>query len=162
MIINSGWLSLILFTLSIDDLFDEDSECNSGVKVGGDLLHMLLYADDIVISHSVGMAQKQLDILTMLCANWRMRINVKKSQVMHMRNYQKPTEKTSLSCCGQELSYSETYKYLSYIIQEKMSEKNTVETQVPQHKHESITLGLIYVSDSLQASPCIAGLYSLQ
>ena len=133
MIINSGWLSLILFALFTDDLFDEDSECNAGVKAAGDQLRMLLYADNIVISPSVGMAQQQLDVLTTLCAKWRMKMNVKKSQVMHIRNYQKPRAKTLLSCCGQELSYSETYKYLSYIMQENMSEK----TQLKHRFHKT-------------------------
>ena len=58
-------LSPTLFAIYINDMFEEIAQCGGGVKVGGESLHMLLYADDIVlISATAETAQKQLDTLT--------------------------------------------------------------------------------------------------
>ena len=51
----------------------------------------------------------------------------KKSQVLHIRNYQKPRSVKSLKCCNQELVYTQNYKYLGFIVHEHLSEKPTVE-----------------------------------
>ena len=121
-------LSPILFAIYINDLYDEIAECDAGISIGGEKLHMLLYADDIVmVSPNAEKAQKQLNVLTSWCAKCRMQINAKKSQILHIRNYQKPRSTTELHCCGQKLDYTDQYKYLGYILQENMSEKNMVE-----------------------------------
>ena len=58
-------LSPTLFAIYINDLYMEVAESGGGVKVGGENLHMLLYADDIVlISSSTDAAQHQLNTLS--------------------------------------------------------------------------------------------------
>ena len=52
-------------------------------------------------------------------------INAKKSQVVHVRNYQKPRNGTVLTC-GQPLAYVSNYKYLEFFVNEFLSEKTTV------------------------------------
>ena len=66
--------------------------------------------------------------MTKWCGKWSMAINAKKSQVIHVRNVQKPNCTTSLYCCGQELSYVPDYKYLGFIINQYLSPKTTVDT----------------------------------
>ena len=71
-------LSPTLFSIFIDDLSDEIHDTNAGVYVSGEQLHMLLYADDIVlISPNPTKAQTQLDVLSGWCERWLMKINVK-------------------------------------------------------------------------------------
>ena len=57
-----------------------------------------------------------------------MAINAKKSQIVHVRNVQKPLCTTSLYCGGQELKYVPDYKYLGFIINQHLSPKTTVDT----------------------------------
>ncbi len=83
-------LSPTLFAAFINDLSQEMNKLNVGVNVGGECLNMLLYADDIVlVSPNHEKAQQQLTLLANWCKKWNMYINSKKSQVMHIRNYQK-------------------------------------------------------------------------
>ena len=56
-----------------------------------------------------------------------MYIKSKKSQVMHIRNYQKPVCKKPLFCGAEKLEYTSTYKYLGYILQEHLQDKPTVD-----------------------------------
>ena len=86
-------LSPILFTIYINDLVPQIQDLHAGVQVGGDELPILLYADDIVLlSGNVRKMQEQLNVMSDWCRKWRMAINVKKSQVGHVRNPQKPID----------------------------------------------------------------------
>ena len=121
-------LSPTLFAAFINDLSQEMIELNVGVKVGGECLNMLLYADDIVlISPSHEKAQQQLSLLANWCKNWNMYINSKKSQIMHIRNYQKPCCQKDLYCGDEKLQYTSTYKYLGFILHEHLQDKPTVD-----------------------------------
>lgn len=73
------------------DLSYEIKSAEAGVLVGGEQLHMLLYAYDIVlISPTCEKAQKQLDILSAWCSKWCMKINSKnpKSYMLGIIKYQ--------------------------------------------------------------------------
>ena len=97
--------------------------------MGSEQVSLLMYADDIVLlSANVESAQKQLDVMTSWCERWGMAINPKKSQVLHVRNYQKERCKTVLKCCGSDLSYVDHYKYLGFIVHEHLSPKKMVRT----------------------------------
>ena len=67
------------------------------------------------------------DVLTQWCFKWKMQTNAKKSEVMHIRNYQKPRCETLVFCCTQKLNYTNKYKYLGYIIDECLTAKHIVE-----------------------------------
>ena len=72
------FLSPLLFTIYINDLVKEMHDIECGVKIGGENLSLLLYADDIVIlSDSEANMQKNLDVMSQWCRKWRMSINVK-------------------------------------------------------------------------------------
>ena len=121
-------LSHTLFAIYINDLAEKTNNLDAGIYVGGKQLSMLMYTDDIVmVAPSVHKTQEQLDVLSKWCNTWMMRINAKKSEIMHVRNYQKPQCQTVLKCCGQNLCYATKYKYLGYIMDECMSEKHIVD-----------------------------------
>ena len=53
--------------------------------MGGEQIALLMYADDIaLISSSVEGAQKQLDVMATWCAKWDMKVNAKKSEILHI------------------------------------------------------------------------------
>ena len=61
------------------------------------------------------------------CDKWSMKINAKKSQIVHIRNPQRPRSTVKLFCSNQELAFVSNYKYLGYIINEHLSHKTTVD-----------------------------------
>ncbi len=90
-------LSPVLFATFINDLAAEINALEAGIDINGDKLSLLMYADDIVlISSNPEQAQDQLDIMTRWCSQWGMSINSKKSQILHIRNHQKPVSKKTL------------------------------------------------------------------
>ena len=108
-------LSPVLFSVFINDLATDIRNTNAGVNMGGDQISLFMYTDDIaLVSGSVEGAQRQLDAMTQWCNKWQMRINAKKSQIMHIRHHQRQRCKTPVTCCGQALVYAEHYKYLGY------------------------------------------------
>ena len=121
-------LSPVLFATFINDLAAEINATEAGIDINGDKLSLLMYADDIVlISSDPDEAQSQLDVMTRWCSQWGMSINSKKSQILHVRNHQKPVSNKKLFCCGQTLKYVEIYKYLGYHMHEHLSHYKTVE-----------------------------------
>ncbi len=78
----------------------------------GDLnLSMLMYIDDVVIlSNDYKDIQFQLGILSQWCFRWGMKANIKKSQVIHQRNHQRPRCPNDLVLMGQPMCYVEDYK----------------------------------------------------
>ena len=56
-----------------------------------------------------------------------MRINAKKSEIVHVSNYQKACCTKDLYCCNRKLAYAANYKYLGYIINETLAEKTVME-----------------------------------
>ena len=121
-------LSPVLFASFINDLASQINEARVGAYIGGEQISLLMYADDIVlISTNEAGAQAQLDVMSEWCSTWAMKINAKKSQIIHVRNPQKPVSKIPLSCSGQVLKYVSDYKYLGYIFNEHLSQTSTVE-----------------------------------
>ena len=121
-------LSPILFAIFINDLATEMNSLDAGIWIGGDKLSLLMYADDIVLlSENTTQTQSQLDVMSQWCSQWGMAINAKKSQIVHVRHHQKRRESKKLFCCGQELQYVKTYKYLDYYIHEHLKHTQTTE-----------------------------------
>ncbi len=122
-------MSPVLFASFINDLAEEINNVGAGAYIGGEQISLLMYADDIVlISKDEQGAQAQLDIMTKWCSTWSMKINAKKSQIIHVRNPQKPRSNVKLFCCNQELKYVSNYKYLGYIFNEHLAHRETVKT----------------------------------
>ncbi len=87
-----------------------------------------MYADDIILlADTHERAQHGLDILSDWCTTWGMKVNIKKTQVVHQRNPRHPRCNTPLTFCGSEMEYVSNYKYLGCWINEFDKDDKTVE-----------------------------------
>ena len=112
-------LSPTLFSIFLNDLAVEIKQLNAGITIGDICLSILLYADDIcLMASSAENLQAMLDVVSKWCTKWGMQINVKKTQIMHVRNHQRPRSDFQFTCGGSPLSYTDTYKYLGYTLHE--------------------------------------------
>ena len=57
-----------------------------------------------------------------------MQINISKTQVMHVRNHQRPRSEFQFHIGEAPISYTDSYKYLGYILHEHLIESKHVET----------------------------------
>ena len=80
-------LSPTLFAIFINDLAEEIKASNVGLNLDPETcINILLYADDIVL-----LAKTEADLQFLLflvenwCRNWRLEVNLTKSNVMHVR-----------------------------------------------------------------------------
>ena len=106
----------------------EVKQLNAGITIGDICLSILLYADDIcLMAPSAENLQAMLDVVSKWCTKWGMQINVKKTQIMHVRNHQRPRSDFQFTCGGSPLSYTDTYKYLGYTLHEHLSDIKNVE-----------------------------------
>ena len=70
----------------INGLLQELKQCKVGIKLHDRLVTVLAYADDIVL-----MAQTQAGLQTLLnclenwCRKWKLKVNLTKTRIMHMR-----------------------------------------------------------------------------
>ena len=122
-------LSPTLFSIFLNDLAEEIKSLDAGIMVGGLILSILLYADDIVlIAPTPEKLQAMLDVVTSWCRKWGMDINAKKTQILHVRNHQRPRSNFEFRCGENALSYTESYKYLGFFIHEHLSNSHHAET----------------------------------
>ena len=121
-------LSPILFAIFINDLAEILNGLRTGIDVTDNHLAILMYADDIILlSDSYDKAQQSLNVLSDWCTAWGMKVNIKKSQVVHHRNPRKPRCVNALTLCGSEMEYVENYKYLGCWVNEFGKDDKTVE-----------------------------------
>ncbi len=108
-------ISPTLFNIFIDDLASEILSANNDhPNLSGNLIPLLMYADDIVLlSESIEGLQSSLNTLNHYTSRWKLRINLKKTKVMIFEN------KRSLApifLLGRNIvEVVEKYKYLGII-----------------------------------------------
>ena len=120
-------LSPTLFSLYLNDLALSIKEMNNGVYIGGNNISILLYADDIVLlSPTENKLQEMLNQVNSWCSKWGMKINASKTQIVHVRNHQRPRSSFVFKCGDATLSYAEYYKYLGYTIHEFLTNDENV------------------------------------
>ena len=79
-------LSPLLFNIFINDIALKIKACGKSIKIDGDTVGILLYADDIVLlADNEKELQDMLDILNNWCVSNNMSANATKSNVMHFR-----------------------------------------------------------------------------
>ena len=91
-------VSPTLFSIFINDLVKGINELGVGVKIDNRvevdgtiidnsiILSCLLYADDLVfLSETEENLQKMLDFLYKWCCDWRIEVNLDKTNIMHVR-----------------------------------------------------------------------------
>ena len=126
-------LSPLLFAIFINDLAQEINMLESGVEIKGlngksTNLSLLMYADDIVlVAPTRDNAQSMLNVLGAWCNKWGMKVNVAKSQVVHVRNPQRPLCSQKLILNGDPLSFVQNYKYLGCWVNEYLNNAKTVD-----------------------------------
>ena len=114
-------LSPTMFALFIYDLAKEVKTLNKGIQIEDTNISLLLYADDIAIISDCAEHMKQiLDTVSWWCTKWRLLINMKKSAVLHFRKKGHRSD-FMLKLNKNILQYSEEYKYLGLIFQEKIN-----------------------------------------
>ncbi len=112
-------LSPTMCNIYINDIVDEVKQLNSGVDIDGINISILLYADDIVlISDSEIGLQRLLDKVYDWSLKWRIKFNVNKSNVMHIRqpHVNKTNFRFLLGKCV--MSIVNQYKYLGVVLNE--------------------------------------------
>ena len=121
-------LSPTLFSLYLNDLAEEIIESKSGIMIDTFCLCILLYADDIVLTApNPEKLQNMLNIVARWCEKWGMQVNINKTQILHVRNHQRPRSDFKFHIGNSYLNYTESYKYLGYTIHEHLSEHQNME-----------------------------------
>ena len=120
-------LSPTLFGLYINDLAEELKNSGHGIKLDGDLtISSLLYADDLaIIAESEESLQEMLNVLENWCKRWRMRVNVKKTKVIHFRTRTQQQSVFKFSLNNNALEYVDKYKYLGIVLDEHLDFNTT-------------------------------------
>ncbi len=109
-------LSPLLFNIYIEELIREALEkIDEGVKVGGQLVKALRFADDqaMVASNQEGL-QRMMNILTEVSLEYGMKINTKKTKVMRISRTER--EKVKIQIDGKEIEQVTEFCYLGSVI----------------------------------------------
>ena len=112
-------LSPTLFSLFINDMANEiKSNCN-GISLGNFDVHCLLYADDLVLlAETEEDLQCMLDTVLVWCRKWHMKINPKKSNVVHFRPQSYAKTSHEFKYGNEDILTVSRYKYLGIILDE--------------------------------------------
>ena len=121
-------LSPTLFAIFINDLAEIIKNSGVGLDLDQDtFLNILLYADDIVL-----MAKNELDLQFLLflvetwCKNWRLEVNLAKTNILHVRKVRKPRSQFMFIFDKRPVPYCDSYKYLGCSINENLNFNFTV------------------------------------
>ena len=111
-------LSPVLFSLHINLLVTKLKEAEIGVKCGGLLIPVLLYADAAVIfAEDKKLVRFGLNVLAECCSDWSVEVNVDKCGIMHMKRKEDRMER-KFYVGDEEISLVEEYKYLGCVVDE--------------------------------------------
>ena len=111
----------------INDIAEVINNCGAGIPINEGSVSILMYADDIaLISETPDGLQNQLDALYNWCADWRMKINVKKS-VVHYRKNNTPATTFNFHIGSSSIIIVKAYKYLGVYLDEFIDFKLAVE-----------------------------------
>ena len=110
-------LSPLLFSMYINDLTVGIKALGKGVCINNESVSILLYADDIVlIAECEKDLQDMLNFVSDWCLQWKLNVNVNKTQVVHYRNVSIPKTRFVFTCGTSNLEVVSQYKYLGLII----------------------------------------------
>ena len=80
-------LSPMLFNLCLNDLAVKLKSLGCSIDIDGEVVPIILYADDIVLlAENEQDSQQLLNVLNEWCKEWDMVTNLEKSNVVHFRN----------------------------------------------------------------------------
>ncbi len=142
-LIQGDGLSPAHFGLYINDLANALNASNNGIKLIEDLIiALLLYADDLAIMTESGAHhQALLNILEKWCKQWCIRVNIKKTKIVHFRTKTQSRTDFNFMFNNEIVEYVDKYKYLGIILDEHLDFVITVTVLV---SSASRALGSIY------------------
>ena len=105
-------LSPLLFAIFINDLAQQIKDLQLGISLPECELLLLMYADDIVLIAPNHDNCQMLLKLSNWCSKWGMKINIKKSQTLHVRNKQRPLCNKPLYLNKDKMAYVTDYKWV--------------------------------------------------
>ena len=122
-------LSPILFALFLNDLNEAISSKAKGVRFGEDVVHSLLYADDLILLAESGEdLQKQIDLLYDFTKLIQMSVNIGKTKIMVLRKHKRKIKSKQTWLFGEnEIQECDSYKYLGVTIKSNCSFNEHVE-----------------------------------
>ncbi len=83
------------------------------------IIALLLYADDLALmAESEEDLQSLLNILEKWCKQWRMRVNIKKTKMVHFRTKTQPRTDFNFMFNNEIVACVDKYKYLGIILDE--------------------------------------------
>ena len=95
---------------------------NLGVNCDGEMLSILLYTDDIVLlAESEQALQEMINKATDWCHNWRLKINVSKTNVVHFRKPTVGMTEFVFKFGNSEITKEDEYKYLDVIMHSSLN-----------------------------------------
>ncbi len=110
-------MSPTIFGIFINDIVDDVKSVIIGIKIDGINVCILLYADDIVLlSETDEVLQNLLDNVYDWGKKWKIKFNVKTSNILHVRQPHVPRTDYSFKIGHINLSRVEQYKYLGIVI----------------------------------------------
>lgn len=115
-------LSPTLFCLFINSLAQALDNSGYGIKLNEHLtVSSLLYADDLAImAESETDLQCQLNVLQRWCRNWRMRVNIKKTKIVHFRVKSQPKTTVQFIFNNENIDCIDKYRYLGIFLDEHL------------------------------------------
>ena len=120
-------LSPTLFNFFINGLSQTLNDSGFGVKLNEDItIAALLYADDLaIIAETEHDLQQQLLILEHWCKKWRMRVNTKKTKIVHFRVKSQAKTDFGFIFNNEVVECVEKYKYLGIYLDEHLDFRST-------------------------------------
>ena len=115
-----------VFPIFINSLAKLLKDMNKGVKYHNISLTVLLYADDIIIlADNENNMQDLLNGLHMWCKQWRMLINLEKTQIIHFRPKNQTESNYNFKVGQTSLNTVQNYRYLGTVLNEFLDFKVT-------------------------------------
>ncbi len=100
-----------MFNIFINNLVDEVNSLNLGVTIDGHIISILLYADYIVLLDETEQdLQKMLNSVYKWSKKYKIKSNVRKSNIVHFRNQRVPRSAYNLQLGETVLCTIEHYK----------------------------------------------------
>ena len=113
-----------IFSIFINGLLQELKNSALGIKIQGNQICTLAYADDVVlVAPTQSSLQQMINIVHSLCRKWRMQMNTDKTKVMHIRGVNTPPTTYNYTCGEDTLTLVEQYHYLGYWLDSKLNVK---------------------------------------
>ena len=122
-----GVLSVMLYALLMDEISKEIKNRSLGIEIGHDKIKegCLLWMDDVaLITKDKEDMQTLLDITNEIAMRYHIKFGKEKSKTVKIGGRTKPTEKLNLG--EMELDYTDSYRYLGTMINNKMTLSNQI------------------------------------